>query len=340
MVPICNDRSQLKKSKGAKPLAASLVEGGSDPPTASEASEGLVFDQQSSQQGAASSAAGCGYGPKPFVKLSPEALQRLKDRKRQHKERMRRIARQQTTAPAARLSRHYRAVIESEDETFTIDSIEARIRRCQRRVHAWATALPKDNRKIRRAQKALNIGPRLVMLTLTYEDKDAWEPNQIRGFMTFMRRLLGESLLAYAWVVEMQRREAPHYHVLLYVKRGTRIPKPDESLWHYGSSKIETARNAFYICKYTGKGYQKEKLPVGARMFAVQIYAESITDAEMIEFRMSTLPTWLRNHVEDLVDDFGNALRWGRAEGGGWIIRNTGELVASPYKVREIVFVD
>jgi hypothetical protein len=178
----------------------------------------------------------------------------------------------------------YRVTISNGEQEQTFDSPAARVRRCQRRVVGWAEALPRDPRRVRRAGGKIAIGPRLVMLTLTYVDAEGWKPNDIRNFMLDLRKELGEALLAYAWVLEMQQRNAPHYHVLLYVKRGTDIPKPDEKLWKHGMSRIETAKSAFYIAKYTGKAYQKHNLPSGARMFAVWIKKGAINDETLLPF--------------------------------------------------------
>lgn len=180
--------------------------------------------------------------------------------------------------------RGYRVVITNGTEEQTIEGPAARVRHCQQRVMGWAGALPRDNRRLRRGARKVAIGPRLVMLTLTYADAETWKPNDIRNFMLSLRKVLGEALLAYAWVLEMQKRGAPHYHVLLYVKRGTNIPKPDEELWKHGLSRIETAKSAFYIAKYTGKEYQKHDLPPNARMFAVWIKSGALEALEMLPF--------------------------------------------------------
>lgn len=230
--------------------------------------------------------------------------------------------------------KRYRFTIASANEVFTIDSEAARLRRCQRRVRAWSEALPRQNRTIRRAGRKLQIGPRTVMLTLTYEDAEGWEPNHIRDFMKRLRAELGDRLYGYAWVLEMQERGAPHYHVLLYVKAKTDVPKPDEAgLWTHGSSRRETARNPWYIVKYTGKEYQKKDLPKGARMFAVQIYQGVLSPEELLPFRLSAAPAWLRPFIAEAVELVGATLRWTRAKGGGWLIRDTGEVIASPWEL-------
>lgn len=310
------------------------------PPPSAEGREGLVSYQQSSHRGLTAAEAAAHTRKRGRVVLSAEQLARANERKAERRERLRRLAREPKAPPIYARAKHYRAVVESDDETITIDSVEARIRRCQRRVHAWAEALPHDNRAGRRYRSAKKIGPRAVMMTLTYEKADAWQPLQIRDFMKSIKRDLADNLLGYAWVLEMQQRGAPHYHVLLYVKRGTKIARPDDGLWEYGSSRIETAHSLYYICKYTGKMYQKEHLPIGARMFAVNVNEVAAEGADVLLFRLSSVPKWLREHLEGVSLAEGERLRWSRCPGGGWVVRNTGELLASPWRVRSIVEVD
>lgn len=252
------------------------------------------------------------------------------------------------TAPAVgkhapihdRNTKRYRVKVTNGTDQLVIHTHLGRLLRCQRRIHAWADALPRLPRRMRRWADAKHAGPRMVMVTLTYRDADAWEALQIRDFMTQLRLLLGEQLLAYAWVMEMQERGAPHYHILLYVERGTDIPKPDESLWKYGSSKIETAKTAFYIVKYTSqwhhKAYQKEGFPYGARMFAVAIYASNIADIDIFNFRSSTAPNWFRDTLKELFAVYGKDLLWKRCRGGGYIVQNTGELFSSPWSLLSV----
>lgn len=307
------------------------------PPPPAVGGEGLVSCQQSSGGGLTAAQAAAHTRKRGRVVLSAEQLARAEARKAERRERLARLAREPKAPPSYARAKHYRAVVENEDQAITIDSIEARVRRCQRRVHAWAQALPHDNRAGRRYRSAKKIGPRAVMMTLTYEKADTWQPLQIRDFMKATRRALGDNLLGYAWVLEMQQRGAPHYHVLLYVKRGTRIDRPDDGLWEYGSSRIETAHSLFYICKYTGKLYQKEQLPHGARMFAVEINESAADGADVLAFRLSSAPAWLREHLEAVELVEGERLRWGRNPGGGWVIKSTGELLLSPWRIRSIV---
>jgi hypothetical protein len=236
--------------------------------------------------------------------------------------------------------KHYRVTVqrrggESMDDVMTLESHAMRLRRCQRRVRAWASALPRDNRLTRRAGKAYKIGPRLVMLTLTYADAAAWSAGHIREFMISLRGHLGAALYGYGWVLEMQARGAPHYHVLIYVRRGANVPLPEE-LWPHGLTRIETARTPFYISSYTSKAYQKNGLPKGARMFAVQIYKHVLSEDEMLPFRLSSAPGWLRDILEEIAQEVGPGIRWSRCPGGGWVCRDTGEIYPSPWELISI----
>lgn len=281
----------------------------------SEANEGLVSSQQS---------------------LNPPAAARPKGRAVEAAEQLDRLeALGQVREHHSDRAKRWRFTLEKDDEeTFVMDSKAARLRRCQKRVLAWARVLPRQSRIVRRAGKRLDIGPRTVMLTLTYHDADGWQPNQIREFMLGLRKVLGTALYAYAWVLEMQERGAPHYHVLLYVRAKTDVPKPDEAgLWPHGMSRRETAKSPFYICKYVGKEYQKNGLPHGARMFNVTIFKASLSPDELLPFRMSAAPGWLQQFIAEAADAVGPTVKWSRTPGGGWTIEDTGEHIPSPYRL-------
>lgn len=210
-------------------------------------------------------------------------------------------------------------------ESFPVDRRRSRVRRMQKRVHSWAQFIQPGLQK-RSARY------REVMITLTYKDADAWRPNQIRDFMTLCRFCLGADLLAYAWVAEMQQREAVHYHVILVVNRGTFIPKPDEyGWWEYGSTKIETARSLYYIVTYTGKEYQKmAKFPKGLRMFSTWISKNLVQPAAFFFHHLTALPAWLAAEVQQLgcsSEEWSERAR--RKNGGGWLFM--GECFKSPF---------
>jgi hypothetical protein len=180
----------------------------------------------------------------------------------------------------------------------------------RKRVHAWSEYLAPfvhDRNRFR-----------LVMCTLTLAPGVEWHAGMIRYYMRAARRNLKDSLLGYAWVAELQKRGAVHYHVLLWVKVGTDVPKPDTSgWWPYGSSRRETARTVFYICKYTSKGLHKAgdtpcpTLPRGARLFAVWIAPNFTNEPRYWQFLLSKLPMWV---VETLMAEY---LYYTAARGAG-----------------------
>jgi hypothetical protein len=207
-------------------------------------------------------------------------------------------------------------------EKIEIDKKRSRVRRCQKRVYAWSKLLDGYIRDKDRY--------RLVMLTLTYECVEDWKPGHIRAFMCLVKSQLKKNLLGYAWVAELQQRGAVHYHVLLLVRKGTSIPKPDKAgWWVLGMSKIETAKTAYYIAKYTGKEYQKiGNFPKGLRMFAVWVSASLAPGVARWFFRASAWPKWLKDQIIEAAL-VGYIAR--RVVGGGW--ECNGEFYKSPWRV-------
>ena len=201
-------------------------------------------------------------------------------------------------------------------EVINTDTHQVRVSRMRRRVRAWADTwghIYDPNKH------------RLVMVTLTYRDNDGWRPNHIREFLLRYRRAIRKGLLAYAWVAELQRRGAVHYHILMVVERGARVPLPDR-YWLHGLTRIETARSVWYIAKYASKGGDGDHpYPSGLRMFAVWVSA-AVPDALRYNLRLSVLPSWLRDVVASVGQ--GWPVRW---PGGGWLY--AGQIYRSPYIV-------
>jgi hypothetical protein len=204
-------------------------------------------------------------------------------------------------------------------EILKINPKVARIRRLQKRVKAWADLTS----EIKEAN-------RLVMITLTYEKEEDYRTGHIREFMLRVRKEIGSMLWAYAWVGELQKRGAVHYHVMLMVRRGAIIAMPDKAgWWEHGSTRIETARSPYYLLTYTGKEYQKMgEFPKGMRLFAVWVRREKVRAVARWLFRISALPGWLSNILK--------AEKWVgskvcRAEGGGWLVQ--GVKFVSPWFV-------
>lgn len=150
-------------------------------------------------------------------------------------------------------------------KVIVLDTFAIRLGRMKTRIFDWAEKID--------AWRAQNPN-RLVMVTLTYRRAADYQPGHIGDYLRNLKQRLGQDLYAFAWVAELQKRGAIHYHVILCVKPGSDIPKPDKrGYWTHGMSKIETAKTAYYLATYTGKQFQKDlaKYPKSCRLYATSI---------------------------------------------------------------------
>jgi hypothetical protein len=189
-------------------------------------------------------------------------------------------------------------------ETVAIDSEGARLRRMRKRVFAWSRVAPG--------------GCWYILVTLTYAPGCEPRARDVSEFMRRVRRHLGEHLLGYCWVAEVQRRGALHYHVVLAVDGpGVKIPKPDVAgWWVHGMTRVERARSPVgYLASYVKKNNQKSGLPSGFRMFAV-VWRLAAGVAKFV-LAVVSLPAWVLAQVS--VDEiFAAGVVPRRAPGGGW----------------------
>jgi hypothetical protein len=157
------------------------------------------------------------------------------------------------------------------NKTKIVDMFAKRLWFMRARLFAWAELETEYSKKEHCRQ---------VMIRLSYRPSETYHPGDIRDFLKKIKQHLGKNLLAFAWVAELQRRGEIHYHLLLIVRKGTRIKKPDESgMWSHGSTRIETARSLFYICAYVGKEYQKDlaKFPRSCRLYGASVRSDKGT---------------------------------------------------------------
>lgn len=146
-----------------------------------------------------------------------------------------------------------------------VDQFERRMATLRQRVVAWVQLVM----AFREGHPA-----RLVMVTLTYARVGDYSSGDIRDYIKRLKDKIGDRLLAWAWVAEMQERGAVHYHLVALVENGTRFPMPDKSgMWAKGMSKVQTARTPWYLVKYIGKGHQKDfsRFPKGCRAYGMSI---------------------------------------------------------------------
>ena len=149
---------------------------------------------------------------------------------------------------------------------FVVDTFQKHQIRLKTRIFDWIIGV----------EKWQNLNPglsRVVMIRLSYRMVSDYRPGHIGDYLRNLKKLLGEDLIAFAWVAELQQRKALHYHVCLLVLRGTKIPMPDKKgYWTHGSSRIQTWwDNPTYLAKYCGKENQKDYryYPKGVRTYAV-----------------------------------------------------------------------
>lgn len=98
-----------------------------------------------------------------------------------------------------------------------VNTHEMRLAHCKRRLLAWSRCI---NRYLDNHQALI----RGVMLT--YREADMWAPEQITSFIRRVKRHCGDSLWAYAWVLEMQERQVEHYHICFVFSPDTVFPRP------------------------------------------------------------------------------------------------------------------
>ena len=146
---------------------------------------------------------------------------------------------------------------------------------------------------------ALTHGPKtlqpfqyqMVLITLTYRDVEGWEPNHVKDYLRKLRAFVSAHSdgmrMPYLWVLELQQRGAPHYHICCWIPDGVRFPFPDEeyfsgksrklypAMWPHGSSNVTFGiRNpAGYLSKYVSKIRSKAggavEYPAGARIYGL-----------------------------------------------------------------------
>jgi hypothetical protein len=146
-----------------------------------------------------------------------------------------------------------------------IDMYKKRLALMRYRISTWA--------KIMTMLKS-EVDTRMVMIDLTYRGVEDYRPGHINDYVKKLKQSVGKNLYGFAWVAELQQRGAVHYHLVLVVKKGSRIPVPDKSgMWKHGMSKIGTAKTPYYLLVYTGKEAQKDlaRYPKSCRLYSASL---------------------------------------------------------------------
>lgn len=175
-------------------------------------------------------------------------------------------------------------VCPQEGKAHVIDMFAERLKLMRLRIMSWAEI----TEQLRREIQEKGGSTRMVMILLTYRRVIDYKPGHIREYMKALKQSLGDGLLSFAWVAELQKRGAVHYHLIIVVRKGTRIPLPDKSgMWKHGLSGIHTARTPFYLVKYTGKEYQKDlsRYPKSCRLYSASLRSLSVTYRDIFRSR-------------------------------------------------------
>jgi hypothetical protein len=177
----------------------------------------------------------------------------------------------------------------------------------------------------------------MVMYTLTYKGVSDWRPNHIGEFMAWGRTRWKRR---YVWCAELQKRGAPHYHVLTVQDKGERWEKPDAENggWPYGFTWVTPdIKYPWYILKYIQKGSESTNgrgYPKGMRIYAVSMWARSSMEGKPKDvYRSLQLPNWFKAGAQDAPN-----IHIARRVAGG--IGYGGSRAISPYTGRYMVSVD
>lgn len=156
-----------------------------------------------------------------------------------------------------------------ETERLYLDQARLRCGRLRRTVKAAAEHLDWETTVL---SEVTGRSFRKTFITLTYRNLFEWKPRHISAFVQRMRQWFARRGHAcrFVWVGELQKRGALHYHLLVFVPRSLRLPRPDEcGWWPHGMSKIETARSPVgYMVKYASKVTPDgvKRMPKGVRL--------------------------------------------------------------------------
>ena len=166
-----------------------------------------------------------------------------------------------------------------------------------------------------------------AFVTLTYAEVQGYQPEHVTQYLDRLRNWCGRRRVKihYQWVLELQQRGAPHYHLLIWIPEGFKIPKPDaQGWWSHGSSNIQRAlKGAGYLVKYVSKGNNAcFSMPRGARLFGT-----GGAPAAKLARHRAGLPTWLRKKTPA-------TSRAVRVPFEGWMCVETGEMFESPFSMR------
>lgn len=212
-------------------------------------------------------------------------------------------------------------------------------------------ARSKASRRIRGLRRTVWLASRLHELprpgfrpdvpwfvTLTYRGVDDWRPDHIARCMDRYRRWCHRKGIQarYVTVAELQQRGAIHYHLVVWLPRGVRMPKWDTPtvtpsgreaapFWPHGMTNRQRVRASAtaYLMKYLGKLTPYHVYPKGCRTYSV-----GGLDQQARAIRSwSRLPYWVQ-----CLYGVGQVVR----RSGRLVLTDTGEILEPLYSARLI----
>ena len=176
--------------------------------------------------------------------------------------------------------------------------------------------------------------PQCWFVTLTYRPGIEWAARHIseaiRAFRTWCKRI--GVPCRYTWVAELQQRGAVHYHMLVWLPQGRRMPQWDRTygrrscFWPHGMSNTQKAlAGVGYLMKYLSKLGELTRFPKGLRLYGI-----GGLDADSRQVRSwLNLPEWAKAEY-----GVGELCR----KAGKLVVRVTGEVLPPAYSRKIIPF--
>ena len=201
-------------------------------------------------------------------------------------------------------------------EGFVVEKLEARCTRLRKNLGVSAKLQSQGSGQA-------------YMLTFTYRDDAEWHPKQISETLASLRKWLWrehKARLRYMWVIETKRRLSgsmvgefkPHYHCIVWVPLAVTMDdlKLDtRGYWRHGMTNVVKAvAPVKYVMKYVSKFDSEAAFPKGARCYGIG----GLDDVGVRVRRWINWPSFVQARAS-IADSYG------RAPGGGWVNRVTGE---------------